>query len=296
MDAGKGIEQQLLQEFLFYKQCEGSKYEFLVTCKSRILNLFSFCSNSKKDLLEITLRDAMIFQRSLVNRGLTKDTVNVCISIARVFYNYLILIEVASLNPFRLLSSLRVQPTDPPHIPIAQIKRIFNSLDNGLFSPLVYIVIFECLYGTGVTGVELMYMRADDFNRDLELLYVRATRKTKAREVPLPAQSVYVLKHYITFRKMHFPLSNYLITTSKGNKLNYTFMRRAIKELLGPSPIKRKGVSVVKNSYRKHLLLAGAKLESVSDLTGRGAATVLRFSDGIPLHLKSIHNMTHPKA
>lgn len=291
------IESHLVLNFLNHKRLEGCERDYIILCKSQISKFIDFCHANNRTFKGIDLRFCKHYQSYLYSLKLKPVTVNSRISIIRVFYNFLVLSEELELNHFILLSSMRVVPTVPHYVPISELKKLFHSIDNGRFSPLLDMAVFECLYGTGIKGVELINLRPNDFKKETESLMVKDKRTRKTREVPLPAGSVYVIRHYITYRNLRFPLSKYLFVSSRGNQLHKEIVRRIIKGFLSATSSKGKATKCIKNSYRKHLLIAGAKIENVAGLIGSGTNTLKRYGDDeILSRLKLIHERFHPRA
>lgn len=294
-----GLEEKsedLRLAFLSYKYAEGCDIPFIRKCDGVTYEFFEYCIEIRKGLNEIRYYDARNFERYLLNRYLEKSTVNSYVSIVRVFYNYLILVEYSGLNPFRLISAMHVIPIEPPYVPMSEMKRIFQSLDSGFFAPIHFITIFECLYATGMNGMELMFLRTDDFDLSFETITIRATKRKPSRQIPLPTQSVYVLKHYINYRNLRFPFAKFLVVSLRGRKLYYKVLNDAVKTLLAGTAVKQKGVPVMKNTYKRHMLGSGARMESVAALTGKRMQALIRhdawktFSE-----IMTIHKLFHPR-
>jgi len=290
-------EHRVVLDFLNHKRLEGCERDYIIFCKSQILKFIDFCHANNRELKGVDLRFCKHYQSYLYSLKLKPITVNGRISIIRVFYNFLVLSEEVQLNHFIFLSSMKVAPTVPHYIPIAELKKIFHNIDNGMFSPHLDMAVFECLYGTGMKGVELINLRPNDFKKETESLMVKDKRTRKTREVPLPAGSVYVLKHYVTYRNLRFPLSKYLLVSNRGNQLRKELVRRIIKGFLSSTSSKGKATKAIKNSYRKHLLKAGAKIENVAGLIGSGSKALISYDDNENIsRLKLIHERFHPRA
>lgn len=291
------IDLRSIQGFLTHKRKEGCEKEYLDHSEAVLQFYFGYCLANKINLQKIKLEACKDIQYALSNRGLSSRTVNQWISTMRVFYNYLMLTEQTMINPFLLLSSLKVIPVIPTWVPISDIKRIFYQIDSGMFVPTLQLAIFECMYGTGIKAVELKNLGEHDYDKQNESLIVRNKKnKQSFREVPLPAGSVYILKHYITFRKMRYPMANHLFVSKNGKQLTHKMIREAINDLLVRVSSKSKGANAIKFSYRAHLLQAGAEIEKVAKLVGGISSSLSRFDEtDLTGRMKQIHELCHPK-
>jgi len=293
-------DNDLLRDFLDHKLSEGSSSEFAKRSNWVLNEYFDFCFSIGKSIRSIGLTEVKRFRIHLVNRSLAPSTVNGYISITRVFYNYLVLVEEVGLNPFRLIELLHIMPVDPPYVPMDQMKKMFEALKHCYYASTLHLAIFECLYATGITGMELMYMRPEDFNFELESLTIRATKRKPQRVVPIPAQSIFVIKHYLIHRKLHHPLASFFIVSKRGRRLYYSLMNKAIMSLLFGTPVRgskrNQGIAIIKNSYRQHLLSSGVKIETVGQLTGKRMKALSRQSGWrLFADLKRNHVLYHPK-
>ena len=291
------IDRRLIVGFLDHKRKEGCEKEYLMRCDAVLQFFFSFCGANNIVPEKIKLKDCKDIQYTLSNEKPASGTVNGWISVMRVFYNYLMLIERVTGNPFLLLTSLKVIPVVPTWVPISDIKRLFHQIDSGMFVPTLQLAIFECMYGTGIKAVELINLGDQDYDKQNESLLVRSKkRKDRFREVPLPAGSIYILKHYITFRKMRHPMAKYLFVSKTGKKLTHELIARSIRDLLMSVSSKGKGANSIKFSYRAHLLKAGAKIENVAKLVGGRSGSMSRFDESnFAARMKQIHELCHPK-
>jgi len=293
-----GKEALLLNKFVAHKRKDHCDDEYLTRAKQVINGFFEFCEENNVDIFRPTIKSCKGFQAALYAGDLAPRTINSYVSTVRVFFNFLVLIEEVMINPFIILESLNTAPVVPTYVPISEIKKLFHTIDSGAYVSLLDIAVFECMYGTGIKAVELINLLDGDYSKQNEALILRdRKRDNRLREVPLPAGSVYVLKHYLTYKKMRFPLSKNLFVKTTGKKLNTSAVRQMINGLLRLSSPGKKGVNAIKFSYRNHLLKAGAKIENVALLVGGHPASLTRFDETtFSNQLKLIHNLCHPRA
>jgi len=256
---------QILQDYLYVLRLR--QYS-VVTVKSYEVNVTKyliFCSSRRSDLFKLDTFLARQYY-SYLKSSESPYSINNALSAVRGFYNYLVANEQVDYNYFNSLHNLFVQRNPPKTIPFSQLKYILDRIDNGQYNSLRDIAVFELVYGSGIKASELVNLKDEDLNLEKEEMQVRTRRVRywQPRIVYLPAGSIYVLKKYLTYKRMRWPTSEYIFPKKNGKKYSNSALYSVITSFLG----KKHGTKVLRQTYIQHLISNGADLLYIRELIG----------------------------
>ena len=100
--------------------------------------------------------------------------------------------------------------------------------------PWVYHCALGLLSVTGLRLSEVTHLHLSDVDLDDALLTIRNAKFGKSRLIPLHITTCQVLEEFITRRQQHFSeqtISDYLLVSSKGNRVDDAQMRRIFYQL-----------------------------------------------------------------
>lgn len=288
------LENFRIQSFLEYRIEKGVTSRYIDELRNALTEFKEECQRLKISMDKVTGNDAKGYQGDLVLQDLMPNTVNKRFTILRAYYNWLVKVGIIEVNPFIYVLPLKVKANIPDCISVDQVKDFFSDFDRTLsLKSIEQMAVFECLYGGGLSLVELCNLRVDDFLSETDSILIRSTSYRAERQVPLPSRSVATLRKYVTYRSIKFPHAKFLIVSKRGKQLS----GRLVYTLITCLTSRRKAPRAIKNSYRAHLLQCGANLENVADLTRGTIASLIKFDlKSDPINLKSVHSRYHPKS
>lgn len=116
---------ELLQKFIEFKQAEGIKAKNLDLLRSRVQ---SFIDMNKSNVAATTTRDAAEFLKSLYVKQLSLKTVKEYIAAVRQFYNWLVVMDYVTCNPFervKIKSDRRLASEQRRKWSAKELKKLF---------------------------------------------------------------------------------------------------------------------------------------------------------------------------
>lgn len=252
-------------------------------------------------LMEVKYVHVRDFMVSLMDNGVSANSVSRKLSTLRSFYKFLSREGVISINPMSLVKAPKVPRKLPVFVDDAKLDLLLDSeeiFDNS-FPSVRDRLIIETLFGTGMRLAELLSLRDTDINFYDSTLRVLGKRN-KERIIPIGRILSDQLKIYIGLKT----LQNFdnkttgLIVTNKGAEAYPEFIRRIVQRYLTYiSTQDKKSPHVLRHSYATSLLNRGADLNAIKELLGHAslAATQVYTHNSVE-RLKTIYKQAHPKA
>lgn len=261
--------------------------------------LASFCSSIYQldsiDKLEYNIIRSWIVK--LVESNVSNRSVNRKVSSLKSYYKYLQEIEVISINPLSKHKSLKTNKE--PQIPFSmkEVREVLMNLEEENFETVRDKLIIDMLFSTGIRRIELINLKEIDINISLKNAKVLGKRN-KERLVPLLSETIRVIEKYLSFKKELNLDNEFLLVTSKGNKIYETLVYRVINSYFSKVSAKVKcSPHILRHTFATELLNKGADLNSVKELLGHSSlASTQVYTHNNLEQLKQVFNRAHPRS
>ncbi|MEM0911654.1 MAG: tyrosine recombinase XerC [Pseudomonadota bacterium] len=237
-----------------------------------------------------------IVQRS-ARDGLSARSINLRLSVLRVFCDFLVESSVLSQNPAKLVKSVKQSKPLPKQLNVDEVHALLD-FERGDFLSIRDKAIFELLYGCGLRLSELTGLNIKDILASDE---VRVTGKgNKQRLVPMGKKAKKALSDYMTIRKtienLYDPEALFI---SKQNKRisNRQIAKRLEKLSKEQTLYQRISPHTLRHSFATHVLESSNDLRGVQELLGHAnLATTQVYTHLNFQHLAEIYDKAHPRA
>ncbi|MFY7670141.1 tyrosine-type recombinase/integrase [Tenacibaculum sp. MEBiC06402] len=294
------LSSMYIESFLEYLLLERNYSSHTVKAYKTDLEAFNnFClKNFDTDSLEEVhynmIRNWII---TLVNQNVSNRTINRKISSLKTFYKFLQEIEVVKVNPLAKHKSLKTKKD--PQIPFSfeEVQKVLHELSEEDFATLRDKLIVDLLFSTGIRRTELINLKEKNIDLNLKVAKVLGKRN-KERLVPLLPETLRVLQKYLKL-KSELGLNNeYLLVTSKDNKIYETLVYRVINYYFSKVSAKVKcSPHILRHTFATELLKKGADLNSVKELLGHSSlASTQVYTHNNLDQLKQVFNKAHPRS
>jgi integrase/recombinase XerC len=221
------------------------------------------------------------------------------IAACRSFFRYLLREREARLNPFKLISTPKLERRLPNFLYNDEINRILSSPDILNSKGLRDKAIIELLYATGIRVSELTRLSLDDLDLNGGELRVFGKGR-KERIVLMGSHSISALRQYLEKARPALNKGNrkILFISRQGTPLTGRSVQRIISYYSKRAGIGRKVTPhTLRHTFATHLLSGGADLRSVQELLGhRSLSTTQIYTHITKERLKSIYDDFHPRA
>lgn len=289
-------DQRLAEKYLNELSLKNLSPETLKTYSHIVGQYIDQCQEKGIDILLLDRNLARSYIVDLSLQRLDSITVNNIRTCLRLFYNYMVSEGLMTHNFFLDVQPLKTGKPLPSFVPLRELKKLFESIENGDGFLIRDIAMFEFFYGSGVRTAELCNIRMEHINLDEEYLMVREGKGRKDRVVPLPASTIYIIRKYVPGRNIRWQSSEYLFPNAHGKRFLPNNVYKLIKNFLVLTSSKKKGAHTLRHSYATHLIEAGADLRAVQELLGHESPeTTTGYIHTQTDYFKKTHEQAHPK-
>lgn len=291
-----------LKPFLEYLNLEKnySKHTVLAYEKD-VTSFFIFLENNygERDPVKVAYAQIRAWIISLVDAGLSSQSVNRKVSSLKSYYKFLLKTGDILVSPLVKHKSLKVSkrvqiPFSEKEVAIV-LEELRESQD---FTSLRDLLIVELLYGTGMRRAELIDLTMGSVDFSQKILKVKGKRD-KERFIPLLPGVITTLERYVVERAQVAQSGNSepLLVTLKGLKVYSTLVYRIINRYFSEASDKFKtSPHILRHSFATHLLNQGADLNVVKELLGHASlASTQVYTHNSIKALKDVYSKAHPR-
>jgi len=233
----------------------------------------------------------------LMEKNISKRTVNRKMSSLKTFYKYLIRQNLIDFNPLDKITTPKIPKRIPEFVPENDFDN-FNSLFKDNFSGIRDKLIVEILYLTGIRRSELINLKNIDVDLSKRQIKVLGKRQ-KERIIPLTDYLVHQILKYQKLKKEIINLDKMaFILTDKGKPVYDSFIYRTVKKYLSHmTTIEKKSPHSLRHTFATHLLNNGADLNAIKELLGHSNLSSTQiYTHNSFEKLNEIYKQAHPRA
>ena len=287
--------------FLEYLLLEKGYSSHTITAyKTDLIAFKDFCEvvYEQDSLVGINYAQVRSWVVSLVDADISNNTVNRKVSSLKSFYKFLQKTGLIEINPLAKHKALKVPKKVQVPFTSKEINQVILNINkNKDFDSIRNKLLVELLYSTGIRRAELINIKERDVNKANCTIKVLGKRN-KERFVPILASVLDTLNEYLILRNKNQFDSEFLLITSKGNKIYETLVYRIINSYFSQVSSKvKKSPHILRHSFATHLLNEGADLNSVKELLGHSSlASTQVYTHNSLDAIKKVYNQAHPRS
>ncbi len=291
----------LINSFLDYLIFEKKYSKHTVTAYQNDLQTFkTYCETiyGDGDLLLINYSQIRSWIVSLVDAGISNNSINRKVSSLKSFYKFLQKTDQLNTSPLLKHKALKVAKKVQVPFTMKEINEVLNALDEEEgFEGLRNRLIVELFYSTGIRRIELVDLELQGVNLAAKTIKVLGKRN-KERVIPLIPSVLSTIKKYLDERAQINAQERRLFITDKGNKISETLVYRVINHYFSKVSSKvKKSPHILRHSFATHLLNEGADLNSVKELLGHASlASTQVYTHNSLESIKKMYNQAHPRS
>jgi integrase/recombinase XerC len=290
-----------ITSFLEYLYLEKGYSKHTITAYKTDLKRFKyFCerTHGQDDLLVIRYAEVRSWVVSLVNANISNNSINRKVSSLKSFYKFLQKTALRADNPLSKHKALKVAKKVQVPFTAKEIDAVIQNIAKETdFDSLRNKLLIELLYSTGIRRAELINIKGIDINIADRTIRVLGKRN-KERFVPILTSVLETLNQFLELKIKSIFNSEFLLITSKGNKLYETLVYRIINSYFSQVSQKvKKSPHILRHSFATHLLNEGADLNSVKELLGHSSlASTQVYTHNSLDAIKKVYNQAHPRS
>mgnify|MGYP005721093685 FL=1 len=294
-------EGQILDTFLDTIWIEkGLSQNTLDSYKSDIEKYFLWLSKISLNYKEVSRADILQYLSYLFNQKLGSKSVARKLSSLRMFYKYLVVKNILSIDPCEKVETPKVMKSIPKTLDENEIERLLECPDDNSSLGLRDKAMIETLYSCGLRVSELI---------NLELIHVNARQGVmkvlgkgqKERLVPMGEKLINIMDAYLNDSRpklLKRNISDYFFISSRGSKMTRQSFWHRIKFYSEKAGLNKKNISphVLRHAFATHLLNNGADLRVVQLLLGHSDLNTTQiYTEVAKYRLQQLHNEHHPR-
>jgi integrase/recombinase XerC len=285
-------------EYLFLEK--GYSRHTITAYKADLFAFNHFCeiTYDQENLVAINYSQIRSWIVSLVNGGIANSTINRKVSSLKSFYKFLQKIAQREDNPLSKHKALKVAKKVQVPFTSSEINLVLQNIGKEKdFDALRNKLLVALLYSTGMRRAELIAIKGVDVDIAGKTIKVLGKRN-KERFVPILSSVLESLQHFLELKTENNLNSEFLLITSKGNKLYETLVYRIINSYFSQVSTKvKKSPHILRHSFATHLLNEGADLNSVKELLGHSSlASTQVYTHNSLDAIKKVYNHAHPRS
>ncbi len=296
--------QNILNDFHFYLKLERNMSENTISAYlSDIQKLSSFLAMKDLSTLpdEVNADQLREFIEFLAETGLNEKSQSRIISGLKSFFKYLLLEDLITIDPSKLLETPRTGRKLPVVLSIEEIENILTNIDVSTSLGHRNRAIIEVLYGCGLRVSELATLKISNifYSED----YLRIIGKgDKQRLVPLGNAAKREIDNYMkSFRNHIIPKkgnTDFLFLNRRGSKLSRVMIFNIVKDACANAGIEKIiSPHTFRHSFATHLIEGGADLRAVQEMLGHESITTTEIYTHIDReYLREAIIQFHPRS
>ena len=294
----------LLREFINYIDVEkGLSKNTKLAYQRDLSHYLAYLGENHKIVSRITHSDLMEFLL-MKRRYLSPSSLARVITSIKMFHRFLVSDNYCETDPTQNLDSPHLGLRLPGVLTFAEVEALFNAPDLTTHAGIRDRAIIELLYATGMRVSEIVNLKLEDVN--LQLDYLRCIGKRgKERIVPIGSKAVKFINLYLKkVRSFHKALSKpsttepeILFLNPSGRKFSRVGFWKIIKRYANLSGITKEITPhTLRHSFATHLLERGADLRSIQEMLGHeNISSTQLYTHLSRERLKDLHKKFHPR-
>lgn len=267
----------------------------IINYRIDLSRFLSFIDKRGSSLFSIDRQSAREFLYHLEKNKFSRRSLARKISAIRSFFRWLIREGKTKTNPFKLISTPKLQKRLPNFLYKEEVEKLLQAPDVRSVPGKRDRAIFELLYGSGIRVSEATKLNLSDL--DLDALEIRVFGKgRKERIVLIGKYAASAIKDYLNARIK--TQNRALFQNRRGGRLTERSIERMIKLYARAAGIdKPLTPHTLRHTFATHLLSYGADLRTVQELMGHSSLSTTQIYTHVTKEkLKSVYDLAHPRA
>jgi integrase/recombinase XerD len=295
------------KEFINYLKLERSLSENSIEAYDRdVQKLSQFISMQHPGVtaLKVSSKHLSGFLEFITEIGMSAHSQARILSGIKAFYKYLLFENLIDADPTLLIEGPKLGRKLPDTLSFPEIENLLNAVDLSSPEGARNRAMLEVLYSSGLRVSELVDLRLNHVDFDLEFLRVTG-KGNKERMVPVGSDALRFLRIYINEvrgKHPHKPVQkgfeSYVFLNRNGRKLTRVMIFTIIKNLAKDIGL-NKTISphTFRHSFATHLIEGGADLRAVQEMLGHESITTTEIYTHLDRdYLRQVIKEFHPRS
>lgn len=269
------------------------------TCLAYLKDIDQFLSftgiNETKELNEVDERLIRSWIVSLIEEGMSSNSVNRKLSSLRTFFKWNLREGNIESSPMKAVKGPKAAKRLPSFaqqkdLEPVKLRELFTDDFEGVRDQLM----FELLYQTGMRLSELINLKDSDVSSGAVKVL---GKRNKERIIPLSDSIMSLVQKYLILRADIAQDPDHFLVLKSAKKLYPKFVFRKINRYLGlATNLEKKSPHVLRHTFATHMLNNGAGLEVLKELLGHANLSATQvYTHNSFAELNKIYSQAHPR-
>lgn len=251
------------------------------------------------DLKMVNKTNVMSYIYNLQKKNRAASTVSRNAASIRAYFSFLFKEKLIDNNPAENLETPKVKKKMPAILTLKEVECLLNQPNVNEIKGIRDKAMLEVLYATGMRVTELVTLKTDDVDIDMEYVLCRAENRT--RVIPIGSKAIESLTLYLEKARGAL-LKNggdaFLFLNCFGKSMTRQGFWKIIKVYASKAGIDDEITPhILRHSFAYHLIENGADLQSVQEMMGHSDISTTQMYSRINRNkLKEVYNKAHPRA
>lgn len=251
------------------------------------------------DLHEVNYSLVRSWVVSLIDEGVSHQSVNRKVASLKSFYSFLLKTGKISVSPLVKHKALKTPKSVQVPYSVKEMKALLDAIEYpDTFEGKRDKLIIELLYSTGMRRAELIELEVGSVDYFAKVIKVIGKRN-KERIIPILPALIIGIKEYLIEREKVSTINSgsHLFLTKSGDKIYDALVYRVINSYLSAvTEKKKKSPHMLRHTFATHILNSGADLNSVKELLGHSSlASTQVYTHSSLAELKKAYDGAHPR-
>lgn len=249
-----------------------------------------------QEVSETSLNSYILF---LEREGKAASTVSRYIASFKGFFEYCQKQGIIEEDPAERLRPPKVERKFPQILTVEEIQKLLEQPDARSDKGIRDRAMLELLYATGIRVSELISLKIDDMNLDME--YLVCHEKVKDRVIPFGKEAKNALTIYLEKTRSQMIGKNesaYLFVNCSGRPMSRQGFWKLIKHYGEKAGIEKEITPhTFRHSFAAHLLENGADAQSVQKMMGHAdVSSVQMYVEMQSGNVRDVYKRFHPRS
>lgn len=247
----------------------------------------------------ITVTNINAYILYLEKKGLSTATISRNIASMKTYFHYLMNNKLIDYEPVEFLKAPAIEKKNPVILTISEVDRLLSQPCGNSSKEVRDRAMIELLYATGIRVTELINLRIEDVNLQMNYILCHSNTK-KDRVVPFGKTAKKSIQIYLDEYRKEFIKGDdcqYLFLNCQGNQMSRQGFWKIIKSYGEMAGINAEITPhVIRHSFAAHLVANGADLKSVQEMMGHSdIASTQVYADIAQQKIRNVYERTHPR-
>ena len=249
-----------------------------------------------QEVSETSLNSYVLF---LEKEGKAASTVSRYIASFKGFFEYCFKNGIIENDPSERLKPPKVEKKFPQILTISETQRLMEGPDLQSDKGIRDKAMLELLYATGIRVSELISLKTEDMNLNME--YVICHEKSKDRVIPFGSEAKKALENYMQKTRAQMvgsSESEYLFVNCSGKPMSRQGFWKLIKHYAEKAGIEKEITPhTFRHSFAAHLLENGADVQSVQKMMGHAdVSSTQMYLEMQAGNVRDVYKRFHPRS